>query len=91
MEALIHHFKFFSHGILMPEASAYTAVEAPKGEFGVFLVQRFTDFHRPYRCYIRSPGFYHLAGINRISKGISLADIVAIIGTLDLVFGEIDR
>lgn len=75
----------------MPEASAYTAVEAPKGEFGVFLVQRFTDFHRPYRCYIRSPGFYHLAGINRISKGVSLADIVAIIGTLDLVFGEIDR
>ena len=91
MESLIHHFKLFTENLLVPAGNWYHAVEAPKGEFGVYLVERLTDFHRPYRCHIRSPGFYHLAGLNRLARGLSLADIVAIIGTLDLVFGEIDR
>jgi len=90
MEALIHHFKYFSNGVLMPEGIIYTSVEAPKGEFGTFLTTH-QNSTKPYRCYIRAPGFYHLAAINRISKNHSLADVVAIIGTLDIVFGEVDR
>jgi NADH dehydrogenase (ubiquinone) Fe-S protein 2 len=90
MEALIHHFKFFSNGIIMPEGALYTSVEAPKGEFGTFLAAYRQDT-KPYRCHIRAPGFFHLAAINRISKEHSLADVVAIIGTLDIVFGEVDR
>jgi NADH dehydrogenase (ubiquinone) Fe-S protein 2 len=90
MEALIHHFKFFSNGILMPEGILYTSAEAPKGEFGTFLAS-YQNSTKPYRCYIRAPGFYHLAAINLISKNHSLADVVAIIGTLDIVFGEVDR
>lgn len=89
MEALIHHFKLYTEGYQVPEGITYTAVEAPKGEFGVLLVSDGTS--RPYRCKVRAPGFYHLAGIDHISRGLLLADIVAIIGTLDLVFGEVDR
>jgi len=90
MEGLIHHFKFYSNGIILPEGIMYTSVEAPKGEFGIFLAVHHQDT-KPYRCHIRAPGFYHLAAIHRISKEHSLADVVAIIGTLDIVFGEVDR
>lgn len=90
MESLIHHFKSFSGGFTLPEGLLYTCVEAPKGEFGTLLASYQFDT-RPYRCHIRAPGFYHLAAINRLGKGYSLADIVAIIGTLDIVFGEVDR
>jgi NADH dehydrogenase (ubiquinone) Fe-S protein 2 len=90
MEALIHHFKFFSNGIIMPEGTVYTSVEAPKGEFGTLLVS-YQNSTKPYRCHIRAPGFHHLGAINRISQNHSLADVVAIIGTLDIVFGEVDR
>jgi len=90
MEALIQHFKFFSNGIIVPEAIMYTSVEAPKGEFGT-LIASYQGNTKPYRCHIRAPGFHHLAAINRISQNHSLADVVAIIGTLDIVFGEVDR
>lgn len=90
MEALIHHFKFFSNGVIMPEGSFYTSVEAPKGEFGTLLVS-YQNNTKPYRCHIRAPGFHHLGAINRVSQNHSLADVVAIIGTLDIVFGEVDR
>jgi len=89
MEALIHHFKFFTEGFQVPTGSTYTAVEAPKGEFGVYLVADGTS--KPYRLYIRAPGFAHLAKIENITKYHLLADLVAIIGTLDIVFGEVDR
>ncbi|MCI5049203.1 MAG: NADH-quinone oxidoreductase subunit D [Rickettsiales bacterium] len=89
MEALIHHFKLYSEGYHVPAGETYTAVEAPKGEFGVFLVA--DDTNRPYRCKIRAPGYAHLQGLDFISKGHMLADVSAIIGTLDIVFGEIDR
>lgn len=89
MESLIHHFKFFSEGFAVPPGSTYTAIEAPKGEFGVYLVSDGSS--RPYRCKIKAPGFAHLAGLNKMSKGLMLADVVAIIGTLDVVFGEVDR
>lgn len=89
MEALIHHFKFFTEGFQVPAGSTYTAVEAPKGEFGVYLVADGTS--KPYRCYIRAPGFAHLAMLEPMSKYHLLADVVAIIGTLDIVFGEVDR
>lgn len=89
MESLINHFKFFSSGFLAPSGTVYSAVESPKGEFGVFLVSDGTGI--PYRCKIRSPGFYHLQGLRFLSKNVLLADIVAIIGTLDVVFGEVDR
>nr|ACZ96472.1 NADH dehydrogenase subunit 7 [Didymium iridis]ACZ96473.1 NADH dehydrogenase subunit 7 [Didymium iridis] len=90
MEALIHHFKFFSNGIVMPEGTVYVSVEAPKGEFGTLLVS-YQNNTKPYRCHIRAPGFHHLGAINRVSQNHSLADVVAIIGTLDIVFGEVDR
>jgi NADH dehydrogenase (ubiquinone) Fe-S protein 2 len=89
MEALIHHFKYYSEGITPDKEESYSVVEAPKGEFGVFLVSNKTN--RPYRCRIKSPGFLHLQGSDFMSKGLYLADLVTIIGTQDLVFGEIDR
>ncbi|WP_186312279.1 NADH-quinone oxidoreductase subunit D [Cereibacter sediminicola] len=89
MEALIHHFKLYTEGFHVPEGEVYAAVEAPKGEFGVYLVADGTN--RPYRAKIRAPGFLHLQAIDYIAKGHLLADVSAIIGTLDVVFGEIDR
>ncbi|KPM10735.1 NADH dehydrogenase [ubiquinone] iron-sulfur protein 2, mitochondrial-like protein [Sarcoptes scabiei] len=89
MEALIHHFKLFTEGYQVPAGSTYTAVEAPKGEFGLYMVSDGSS--RPYRCKIKAPGFAHLAALDHIGRGLFLADIVAIIGTLDVVFGEVDR
>jgi NADH-quinone oxidoreductase subunit D len=89
MEALIHHFKLYTEGFHVPAGETYTAVEAPKGEFGVYLISDGTN--RPYRCKIRAPGFPHLAAMDFLSKGYMLADAVAILGSLDIVFGEIDR
>ncbi|GFQ76451.1 NADH-quinone oxidoreductase subunit D [Trichonephila clavata] len=89
MEALIHHFKLYSEGYHVQKGEAYTAVEAPKGEFGVYIVSDGTN--RPYRCRIRAPGFAHLQALDFMAKGHMLADIAAIIGSLDIVFGEIDR
>jgi NADH dehydrogenase (ubiquinone) Fe-S protein 2 len=89
MEALIHHFKLYSEGFTVPSGFTYSMVEAPKGEFGVFLSS--DDTNRPYRCRIKSPGFFHLQGLDLMVKNLYLADLVAIIGTQDLVFGEIDR
>ncbi|CAF4347648.1 unnamed protein product, partial [Rotaria magnacalcarata] len=89
MEALIHHFKLFSEGFVVPPGATYTAIEAPKGEMGVYLVSDGTS--KPYRLHIKAPGFIHLAALDRISRRHMLADLVAIIGTLDIVFGEVDR
>jgi len=89
MESLIHHFKLYTEGYSPPPGETYTAVEAPKGEFGVYLVSDGTN--RPYKCHIRAPGFAHLQGLEMMSKGHMLADVVTIIGTADVVFGEIDR
>ena len=89
MEALIHHFKLYTEGYHVPAGETYTAVEAPKGEFGVYLVADGTN--RPYRCRIHAPGFAHLQATDLLSKGHLLADAVAIIGSMDIVFGEIDR
>jgi NADH-quinone oxidoreductase subunit D len=89
MEALIHHFKLYTEGFHVPAGEVYAAVEAPKGEFGVYLVADGTN--RPYRAKIRAPGFPHLQAMDHIAKGHQLADVAAIIGSLDVVFGEIDR
>ncbi|ODV60899.1 NADH-quinone oxidoreductase subunit D [Ascoidea rubescens DSM 1968] len=89
MEALIHHFLLFTKGYAVPQGETYTAIEAPKGEMGVYLISDGSE--RPYRCKIRAPGFAHLAAFDHIARGNSLADAVAIIGTMDLVFGEVDR
>ncbi|MFQ5958274.1 MAG: NADH-quinone oxidoreductase subunit D [Alphaproteobacteria bacterium] len=89
MEALIHHFKLYTEGYQVPAGETYTAVEVPKGEFGVYIVA--DGSNRPYRCKIRAPGFAHLQGLDFMSRGHMLADVVTIIGTLDIVFGEIDR
>ena len=89
MEAMIHHFKLYTEGYHVPAGETYCAVEAPKGEFGVYLVSDGTN--RPYRCRIRAPGFAHLQALDFMSKGHQLADTVSIIGSLDIVFGEIDR
>ncbi len=89
MEALIHHFKLYTEGFHVPEGEIYAAVEAPKGEFGVYLVSDGTN--KPYRAKIRAPGFPHLAAMDHICKGHQLADVSAILGSLDIVFGEIDR
>jgi NADH-quinone oxidoreductase subunit D len=89
MEALIHHFKLYTEGFKVPEGEVYAAVEAPKGEFGVYLVSDGTN--RPYRCKIRAPGFAHLAGMDFMNRGHMLADVSAILGSLDIVFGEVDR
>ncbi|PKK18393.1 NADH dehydrogenase (ubiquinone) Fe-S protein 2, 49kDa (NADH-coenzyme Q reductase) [Columba livia] len=89
MESLIHHFKLYTEGYQVPPGATYTAIEAPKGEFGVYLVSDGSS--RPYRCKIKAPGFAHLAGLDRMARGHMLADVVAIIGTQDIVFGEVDR
>jgi NADH-quinone oxidoreductase subunit D len=89
MEALIHHFKLYTEGFHVPPGETYTAVEAPKGEFGVYLVSDGTN--KPYRCKIRAPGFAHLQAMDFCSRGHMLADSVAILGSMDIVFGEIDR
>ncbi|MDV7338832.1 NADH-quinone oxidoreductase subunit D [Terasakiella sp. A23] len=89
MEALIHHFKLFTEGFKVPAGETYTAVEAPKGEFAVYMVSDGTN--KPYRCHIRAPGFAHLQAMDFLSVGHMLADITANIGSLDIVFGEIDR
>ncbi|MDZ4736353.1 MAG: NADH-quinone oxidoreductase subunit D [Rhodospirillaceae bacterium] len=89
MEALIHHFKLYTEGFRVPAGEVYAAVEAPKGEFAVYLVSDGTN--KPYRCKIRAPGFAHLSAIDFCSRGHMLADSVAILGSMDIVFGEIDR
>ncbi len=89
MEALIHHFKLYTEGYHVPPGDTYTVVEAPKGEFGVYLVS--DGSNRPYRCKIRAPGFAHLAAMDFLCRGHMLADSVAILGSMDIVFGEVDR
>ena len=90
MESLIHHFKHFSEGFPIKAGETYAGVEAPKGELGVYLVS--TEMGtKPYRCKIRSPGFFHLQALNAMTKDHLIADLVTIIGTADIVFGEIDR
>jgi NADH dehydrogenase (ubiquinone) Fe-S protein 2 len=89
MESLIHHFKIYTQGFVVPFNETYVASEAPKGEFGVYLVSNNTN--RPYRCKIKAPGFAHLQGLDFMSKGHLIADVVTIIGTQDIVFGEVDR
>ena len=89
MESLIHHFKLYTEGIVVPENQIYCAVEAPKGEFGVYLVSNNTN--KPYRCKIKAPGFLHLQGLTFMAKNHLVADVVTIIGTQDIVFGEVDR
>ena len=89
IHALIHHFKLYSEGIVVPAGETYTATEAPKGEFGVYLVSK--GGTKPYRCKIKAPGFGHLQALDAISRGHMIADVVTIIGTQDIVFGEVDR
>ena len=89
MEALIHHFKLYTEGYKVPAGEVYAAVEAPKGEFGVYLVSDGTN--KPYRCKIRAPGFAHLSAMDFLCRGHMLADVTAIMGSLDIVFGEVDR
>jgi len=89
MEALIHHFKLYTEGYHVPAGEVYAAVEAPKGEFGVYLIADGTN--KPYKCKIRAPGFAHLSAMDFISRGHLLADISAILGSIDIVFGEVDR
>jgi NADH-quinone oxidoreductase subunit D len=89
MEGLIHHFKLYTEGVHVPAGEVYVAVEAPKGEFGVFLVS--DGSNKPYKCKIRAPGFAHLQAMDFICRGHLLADVSAILGSLDIVFGEVDR
>jgi len=89
MEAVIHHFKYYTEGFSLPYGETYTCTEAPKGEFGVYLISNGTD--KPYRCKIKAPGFGHLQALDDMSRGHMIADVVTIIGTQDIVFGEIDR
>ncbi|MEM7529915.1 MAG: TerD family protein [Pseudomonadota bacterium] len=89
MESLIHHFKLYTEGFRVPKGEVYAAVEAPKGEFGVYLVSDGTN--KPYRAKLRAPGFPHLAAMDHLCKGHMLADVSAILGSIDIVFGEIDR
>lgn len=89
MESLIHHFKYYSEGLLLRRAMEYIATEAPKGEFGVYIAS--DGSNRPVRIYFRAPGFFHLQGLNLLTKGMLLSDLVTVIGTQDIVFGEIDR
>jgi NADH:ubiquinone oxidoreductase subunit D len=89
MESLIHHFKLHTEGYLVSAAEKYTSIEAPKGEFGVYLISDNTN--RPYRCKIKAPGFLHLQGMNFMATHHLIADVVTIIGTQDIVFGEVDR
>ena len=89
MEELIHHFKLFTEGMHVPEGECYAAVEHPKGEFGIYLVS--DGANKPFRLKIRPPGFVHLQSLEEMTKGHMLADVVAVIGTMDIVFGEVDR
>ena len=89
MESLIHHFKLFTEGFAILENSSYFAVEAPKGEFGVYLISDGSS--KPYKCKIRAPGFSHLQSMDYLIKGHMLADVPAVLGSLDIVFGEVDR
>jgi len=89
MEALIHHFKLYTSGFLVPASETYAAVEAPKGEFGVYLAA--TGASLPYRCKVKAPGFLHLQGLDFMTQGHLIADVVTTIGTQDIVFGEVDR
>jgi len=89
MESLIHHFKYYTQGFNISSGITYVTVEAPKGEFGVFLKTDGT--HRPYRCHMKAPGFVHLQGLPFMTQGHLIADVVTIIGTQDIVFGEVDR
>jgi NADH dehydrogenase (ubiquinone) Fe-S protein 2 len=89
MESLIHHFKYYTQNINIPSSETYTTIEAPKGEFGIYLVSDGTN--KPYRCKIKAPGFVHLQALEQMSKGHMIADVVTIIGTQDIVFGEVDR
>ena len=89
MEALIHHFKLFTEGYSVPKGETYSAVEAPKGEFGCYMVS--DGANKPFRIHMRAPGFAHLSTMGELAKGHMLADVVALMGTLDIVFGEVDR
>jgi NADH-quinone oxidoreductase subunit D len=89
MEELIHHFKLFTEGMHIPSGEAYAAIEHPKGEFGIYLLS--DGANKPYRMKIRAPGFCHLSALDELSRGHMLSDVVALIGTLDIVFGEVDR
>jgi NADH-quinone oxidoreductase subunit D len=89
MEALIHHFKLYTEGFHVPEGEIYAAVEAPKGEFGVYLVS--DGSNKPYKVKLRAPGYPHLASMDHICRGHMLADVSAVLGSLDIVFGEVDR
>ena len=89
MEALINHFKLYTEGYHVPAGEVYAAVEAPKGEFGVYLIADGTN--KPYRCKIKAPGFVHLQAMNYMIKGHMLADVPAVLGSMDIVFGEVDR
>jgi NADH:ubiquinone oxidoreductase subunit D len=89
MEDLIHHFKLYVEGFHTPKGESYIGVEAPKGEFGLYIISDGST--QPYRCKIRAPGFIHLQAIDYVGKNLLIADIVTVIGTLDIVFGEIDR
>ena len=91
MESLIHHFKFHSEGVQLNRGESFKLIEAPKGEFGISFVSDYFIKNRPYRCRIKSPGFLHLQGLEILVKDNLLADVVTIIGTIDVVFGEIDR
>jgi NADH:ubiquinone oxidoreductase subunit D len=89
MESLIHHFKFYTEGVRVAPGETFTVTEAPKGEFGVYLISDGTE--RPYRCKIKAPGFAHLQALDWMARGHMISDVVTIIGTQDIVFGEIDR
>jgi NADH:ubiquinone oxidoreductase subunit D len=89
MESMIHHFKFYSEGIVVSSGETYSCTEAPKGEFGVYLISNNTE--KPFRCKIKAPGFAHLQALDAMCKDQLIADIVTVIGTQDIVFGEIDR
>ena len=89
MESLIHHFKLYTEGFKVPEGEVYAAVEAPKGEFGVYLVS--DGSNKPYRAHIRAPGFAHLQAMDFLCRKHMLADVSAILGSIDIVFGEVDR
>lgn len=89
MESLIHHFKITTEGYPVPSGETYMATEAPKGEFGVYLIANGKE--KPYRCKIKAPGFTHLQALDEMSRGHLIADVVTLIGTQDIVFGEVDR
>src|SRR6185437_4546457 len=89
MESLIHHFKFFTEGYEVPAGETYATVEAPKGEFGIYLIS--DGANKPYRLHCRAPGFAHLGALEEMCRGHMIADVVAVIGTQDIVFGEVDR